>query len=271
MNDIYVASRWRDLRRSLVLARRYRCGLEIQAFSDPNVLDGEWRRLLAAYQTQLRSFSGPLACHGAFFDMVSASVDTQIVALTRRRYLRNLEIAAALGATHLVFHTNFFPMIGTEDYRRAWIERQIEFWREIGARAAEDGVTVCLENMWDPDPFVLRDLLAAVASDNVQCCLDVSHIFLYGQKQGHTIDTWLEVLEPYIVHAHLNNTLGKIDEHLPLHAHAGVVPYATLLPKLAALKRTPGLVVEMEDLDAAEASLRFIRRVLVDRVPQTPD
>jgi sugar phosphate isomerase/epimerase len=262
MNKIYVASHQDDLREPLELARRYACGLEIQTFSDPNVLDGQWQRRLSAYQSQLQSFSGPIACHGAFFDMASASVDARIVQLTRERYLQNLEIASALGATRLVFHTNFLPMIKTAAYRQSWINRQVDFWRQIGTEAAEQGVMVCLENMWDPDPTILRDLLLAVNLESVQCCLDVSHIHLYGRGDARTTDVWLEALEPYIVHIHLNNTLGVIDEHLSLNAHSGVVHYAKLLPKLAKLKREPNLVVEIEDLQAAEQSLQFLGRVL---------
>ena len=261
MTEIAITSHHLDLRIPLELTQRYGCGLEIQTFSDPDILDGDWQSLVRDYQQLLGSFSGPLACHGAFFDMMSASMDARVVALTRERYLLNLTIAEQLGATRLVFHTNFLPMIRTEAYRRLWLTGQVEFWQELGLRATEKGITLCLENMWDPDPFLLRDLLNMVNMANVACCLDVSHAHLYGH-QLHGIAHWLEILGPYIHHVHVNNTLGVIDEHLPLNTPGGIVNYAHWLPKLAALPLNPDIVVEIDDLPAIEKSLNFLYRVL---------
>ena len=261
MTEIFIISRRLDLRAPLELAQRYGCGLEIQTFSKPDILDGNWQSLVYDYQQLLSSFSGPLAAHGAFFDMMSASIDARVVALTRERYLLNLTIAEELGVTRLVFHTNFLPMIRTEAYRRLWLTGQIQFWQELGLQAAEKGIMLCLENMWDPDPFLLRDLLNMVNMANVRCCLDVSHVYLYGQ-QSHGITQWLEILGPYIRHVHVNNTLGVIDEHLPLNASGGIVHYAHLLPKLAVLPLNPDIVIEMEELQAIEKSLNFLSRVL---------
>ncbi|MEA3308337.1 MAG: TIM barrel protein [Chloroflexota bacterium] len=261
MTEIAITTKLTDIRAPLELAQRYKCGLEIQTFSNTDILDGDWQGLVHEYQTELSSFAGSLACHGAFFDMMSASMDARIVALTKERYLLNLNIAEQLGATRLVFHTNFLPMIRTEAYRRAWLTGQSEFWQELGWQATEKGITLCLENMWDPDPFLLRDLLNIVNMTNVACCLDVSHAYLYGQ-QLHGITQWLEVLSPCIHHVHVNNTLGVIDEHLLLNAPGGIINYAHLLPQLAALPLNPDIVIEMDDLQAAEKSLVFLSRVL---------
>ena len=261
MIEISITTKLTDLRASIELAQRYQCGLEIQAFSNPNRLDTGWEKLVQEQQRQLSSFSGPLAVHGTFFDMMSYSVDARVVALTRERYLTNLKIAEQLGATKLLFHTNFLPMIRTEVYRRLWLNGQTKFWQEFGQKAAEKNITICLENMWDPDPFLLHDLLNRVSMENVGCCLDVSHAHLYG-RQAHRIGQWLDVLRTQILHIHINNTLGVIDEHLPLNTSGGVVNYAQLLPLLAALPRNPGIVVEMDQLTAAEKSLNFLLPVI---------
>ncbi|MGC9356777.1 MAG: TIM barrel protein, partial [Anaerolineae bacterium] len=179
------------------IAYEYDCGLEIQIFSNPRILDDDWRSLLHKYRAMLKGFGGPLACHGAFYDLSPASMDARVVALTRDRYLLNLDIAAELEASPVVFHTNFFPMIRTEIYRRQWIASQAEFWSEMGQEAAKRGIEIAIENMWDPDPYVLRDLLEKIAVPNVACCMDVSHVYLYGDDKGQEIRNWLTVLEPY--------------------------------------------------------------------------
>ena len=233
MARVLIAVSRLDIGEHLELALKYGCGLEIQAFSSPEVLDGNWQGLLSRYKTLLKDFPHPLASHGAFFDMCSASVDTRVVALTRERYLLNLDIAAELGAAHVIFHTNFLPMIRTERYRSAWIESQVDFWQELGQEAARRNLYIVLENMWDPDPFILEGLFRNLTAPNLGVCLDTSHAYLYRSNRMHSIEQWLTVLDPYVLHVHLNNSRGVFDEHLALNASGGALNYTQFLPQLA--------------------------------------
>ncbi len=262
MCRLYIATSSHSLDAYLRLALDYECGLELQAFSAPALMDGDWQTLLAHYRAQLQGFPHPLSLHGAFFDLAPASHDSQLVSLTEARYRLSLEIAAGLGASPVVFHTNFLPMIRSAEYREDWNWQQVAFWKELGAYAAERGVTVVLENMWDPDPYVLRDLLAAVAHPAIAACLDISHISLYRDPEGPGIDEWLQILEPYVVHVHLNNTGGRLDEHLALDADSGRIDYASVLPHIMKLDSCSGLVVEVPELSGLRSSLEFLRRVL---------
>ncbi len=262
MNMILVASYRSDISEHYALAMEYGCGLEIQAFSNPNVLDNDWRTLLGKYKALLRDFTGPISCHGAFFDMTSASVDRRVVALSRERYLLNLDIATELGATHVVFHTNFLPMIRTERYRQSWIAGQLEFWTDFAPEAQKRGISIGLENMWDPDPFLLRDLFARLTTANMGVCLDISHAYLYRADADQSVETWVEILAPYIIHVHMNNTRGWLDEHMALDALGGAVNYQRILPQLMALETHPWLVIEIDEPVALAQSLTFLRRTL---------
>lgn len=262
MSVVLVAVSRPDIDEHFQLALKYGCGLEIQSFSIPGVLDNDWRSLLAKYKTYLKDFSGPLACHGAFFDMSSASVDMRVVALTRERYLLNLDIAAELEAEHVIFHTNFLPMIRTEQYRTAWIESQIKFWHDLGREAAQRNLTIVIENMWDPDPFILEELFKKLCVPNVGVCLDISHAYLYRHNRLQTVEQWIQVLSPYIRHVHLNNSRGVIDEHLALNAPGGALNYVHLLPRIVGLEQNPWIVLEMDDPIAVERSLAFMQQLL---------
>ena len=255
-----VAAYRHDISAHLALAKEYGYGLEIQAFSQPDILDGDWRGLLEKYRVQLKGFSGPLACHGAFFDMSVASEDQHIIELTRQRYLLNLEIAQELGARHVVFHTNFLPMIRTELYRRQYIERQVVFWQQMGYEAQRHNVWIVLENMWDPDPFIIQKIMESLSAPHIGVCLDISHVYLY--NNAHPLKQWLDVLGPYIIHVHMNNTRGVIDEHLALNIPGGALDYAKIIPHLANFPRNPWLVLELDDIGALTQSLKFIQRTL---------
>ncbi len=264
MNPILVASYSPDITEHLRLAREYGCGLEIQAFSNPSVMEYSWRELLARYKEQLRNFEGPLSFHGAFFDMSTASPDPRIVAVTRQRYLLSMDIAAELGAKHIVFHTNFLPMIRTEQYRREWIERQREFWSEMSEELAKRDLEVALENMWDPDPFVLHGLFYDLTIPHLGICLDVSHAYLYRHNKKSDVKIWFDVLAPYIIHVHMNNSRGVVDEHLALNVTGGALNYARLLPYIFRLPRTPWLIIEIDNHQALEQSLAFLQRLYPD-------
>lgn len=260
MKTLLVAAYRTDIHAHLRLAQEYECGLEIQAFSHPNVLENHWRDLLDDYKKQLIGFPGPLACHGAFFDMSVASEDPRVVELTRSRYMQNLDIAAELGAQHLVFHTNFLPMIRTSLYRKQYIERQISFWNEMGYEAAKRGVWVALENMWDPDPMILKMVLSGISAPNIGICLDISHAYLY--NRAHPLNQWVEALSEYIIHTHMNNTRGVIDEHLALNVAGGAINFTQLLPQMANLPQKPWMVLELDDLKELLQSLKFVSRLL---------
>lgn len=262
MSKVHIAPSRRDITQHLKLALAYGCGLELQAFSNPDVLHDSWRALLREYKPLLKDFPGSISCHGAFFDMYAASFDSRVVELTRERYLLNLDIAAELGATHVVFHTNFLPMIRTEFYRHEWLKNQRAFLLAMEPEAAQRGVKLAIENMWDPDPHLLIELFDGLPAAHIGVCFDVSHAYLYRFNRQQSVEFWLQTLAPYTIHVHMNNTRGVIDEHLSLNAPGGALNYAALLPLLAELERDPVLVVEIDEPEVVEQSLQFMSRVL---------
>ncbi|MBN1874439.1 MAG: sugar phosphate isomerase/epimerase [Anaerolineae bacterium] len=260
MTTLLIAAYRQDIRDHLALAQTYNVGLEIQAFSHPQVLTGDWRALLKMYQSWLCDFPGPIAFHGAFFDISGASDDPDIVALTRKRYLLSMDIAAELGAEHIVFHTNFIPMIRTERYRLDFIQRLTAFLDPLGYEAEQRNLWIAMENMWDPDPSILKAIMQGTTAPHIGVCLDISHAYLY--NNAHPLDQWVTQLIPYLIHCHLNNTRGVIDEHLALNVPGGAINFSRLLQTLARLPNTPWLVLELDDPHAVAQSLKFTRRIL---------
>ena len=142
--------------------------------------------------------------------------------------------------------------IRTDEFRRAWTERQVAFWQRLGRRAADSGLTVALENMWEWEPAIIRDVLEQVALPNVRACLDVGHAHLYSSAP---LADWLAALDGHLVYAHLNNNNGQVDEHRALDD--GVLDYGTILPQLRALPRPPTISLEITGAAAKARSLRF--------------
>ncbi len=254
-----------DIAPYIALARDYGVGIELQVYGyNPSLLNGalggDWLSLVAQHRRLLRGFEGEIALHGAFYDMSSASEDPQIVRVTRERYLLNLRIAAELGARHVIFHANYLPWVRNARYLRQWTQRQVGFWTEMGAEAQRLGLIVALENMWEPNPDLIGNILDGVGSPFIRACLDVGHAYLYSDSIPFT--EWLARLKELIVHCHLNNHRGVEDEHLPLDAPGGVIDYTVVLPLLRGLPASPLISLETESLDDLERSLRFVLEVV---------
>ncbi len=239
------------------LARERGLGIEVMAFAFPDVLDSNWEAVMGQYKTTLQEVPGPITIHGPFMDMVSGSPDARINEVCRQRYLHGIYIASQLGAKLMVVHANFIGTLHNVPYRHGWQERNIAFWKPLAERAAEYGVTVALENMWEFDPTIIGDLLSAIDHPNLRACLDVGHAHLFSDS-AFTLQNWLNTLEPWLVHTHMNNNNGKIDEHHGFDYEFGVINIEAVLNMLRNLKRQPSIVLEMDHVEDMRASLRYM-------------
>ena len=253
MDRVVLTCDQSDFEGTLELARENGVGLEIQTFAYPEALDDDLDSRLARYLDQLGGFHGEITMHGAFMDMASASPDPRVVAVAEERYLQNIRIAETLGAHLLVFHMNFLINIRAEEYRLDWIERQAAFWHRVGRRAADSGLTVALENMWEGDPRLVADVLAAIDMPNVQACLDVGHAHLFSPAP---FKQWLTTLGDYVVYCHLNNNSGESDQHRAFDD--GVIDYDQVLTELRALPHPPIFSLEISGVEPARRSLRYL-------------
>ena len=239
------------MRTCVALAEQHGLGIEMMAFAFPDVLDGDWRGLVTEYKALLAHV--PLrAMHGPFFDMSPGSLDRQVNALVMARYRQALDIAAELAVQTVVFHANFIASLRTSEYRAGWTKRNVAFFAEIAPYAAERGVTIVIENMWEFDPAIIVDVLREVDHPSVRACLDVGHAHLFSAVP---LEQWLEVAGPFLRHIHLNNNDGLVDVHRALAD--GVLDYADILPQLRALPNAVTMTLEMDRPDDMAASLPY--------------
>ncbi len=251
---LITVERFNELADHLAVARRYGLGLELQEFSDPNVLDGDWRGLLQKYQQTLTDFTGLLAMHGPYIDLVSGSPDKRLVALTHDRYLHNIEIGDELGAKYIDFHANYLPLVDHPSYLPGWLERQVAFWAPMAELGKRYGSILLLENMWEPDPAIITKILDEIDSPYLKACLDVGHATLYSQLP---ISAWTASLGRHLIYTHLHNNHGDADEHLAFGD--GVIDFPELLDALRALPEPPLFSLELPSLHLIKASLSYLK------------
>ncbi|MDX2159962.1 MAG: sugar phosphate isomerase/epimerase family protein [bacterium] len=235
----------------LGLAHEYGLGIEVMAFAYPDLLDGDWQSEVRRYKTLLRNL--PLVTmHGPFFDMAPGSPDKRVNDLVRDRYHHAIRIGSELGASIIVFHGNFIGSLRGDDYRQGWQSRNIEFWHETSAYAEAHQITIALENMWEYDPHILIDVIKEIDNPRLRACLDVGHAHLFSEVP---FEHWLEVVAPYLVHTHLNNNDGFLDNHCAFPN--GVLQYRDILTAIKALPQHPSFTLEMEQVEDMRVSLPY--------------
>ncbi|HEY4688292.1 MAG TPA: sugar phosphate isomerase/epimerase family protein [Anaerolineae bacterium] len=242
-----------DLPGHLALARSRGLGLELQEFSNPTLLDNDWRGALRDYTAHLAGFDCPITMHGAFIDLISGSPDKRVATIARDRYRHNLEIAHELGATVIDFHANYLPLVDHPSYLPDWENRQVDFWGPLAEEAVQAGVALVLENMWEPDPRIICRVLTRIQSPNLKACLDVGHASLYSRLP---VSQWIKDLDTELVYTHLHNNHGTTDEHLAFGD--GVIDFPELLASLRTLLQPPMFVLELPNLASIEASLPYL-------------
>jgi sugar phosphate isomerase/epimerase len=208
--------------------------LELQAFWQPEVLDGDWRAVVARARHLLDGHTGRLGLHGPFWGFKLDSHDPEIRRVVQRRLLQALEAAEAVGASQCVLHSP----VSTWDHNNhavwpleatAQQERVAATLRPVIARAEAIGCTLVIENIEDKDPLARVRLAAAMASPRVRVSLDT-----YVTAAGDALE-----------HVHLQDSDGFADRHW--QPGDGSVNWPAIFAALAGLRSTPRLLLELRD------------------------
>jgi sugar phosphate isomerase/epimerase len=211
MNELFVQTPDNVAHDFVEFAKANRYGIEITCFALPWVLDGDWNALVQSYKRVLKDFHEEVAIHGVFMDIITASRDAKIVQVARERILHDIEIAQQLRAEIITFCSCFNPCIKVPGYVNGYRHRQIMFWSEILESVADSSLLLVFENLWEPKPELIRDILEGVNHENFKALLDTGHVNIFSKEP---IERWVETLAEHLVYVHLNDNHGVSDNNL---------------------------------------------------------
>lgn len=211
---------------------------------------------LSALNQQLAGAQLRSCIHAPFFDLNPAASDPDIRAITARRFEQTIDVAAAIGASRIVFHPGYDPWryARTPD---AWLDNSLEFWPNLLQRAAQYDILFCLENIFDTDPAPLVDLLRTIDSPYLQHCFDIGHWFLFSKTP---LQEWFAQLGPYLSHLHLHDNRGRGDDHRPIGS--GKIDFPDFIAQLGQLNLNPTVTLEAHNQKDAERSLNALQKLL---------
>jgi sugar phosphate isomerase/epimerase len=222
--------------------------LEIQDSFHARALDSDWAPLVAQARTALDGYAGRLGIHGPYDGLSIASTDPAVQQFVAGRYLRALEFAAALGATHMVIHSPFLffghPQVAhsPENGLAQELEAAHQTLARVLAVASGLGLTLVIENICDTNPAPLLELVRSFDSPWVRLGLDVGHVHLMQRIGGPTPDAWVRQAGSLLGHLHLQDNDGTYDYHW--NPGQGGVNWWALFAALAETAGTPRLILE---------------------------
>jgi len=196
-----------------------------------------------------------ITLHAPFQDLLPGALDEFIRNASRHRLHQAFRFLPVFRPESIICHPGYESRHYQHD-RKEWLRSSTATWKEFTRIAADHGVQVMLENVYETDPHLFLDLLDKVKAPNLGVCLDVGHLAAFG---GGDFPLWLETLGPVIGQLHLHDNHGDDDEHLALGA--GDIPLTHILNYLAGLGPPPLITLEPHQEGSLQPSLEHLAQI----------
>ena len=208
-------------------ASRYGFGLELDHLCISENLNEENREKTIEDMTKAAA-GRRIIVHGPFTELIPCAIDERARNLAMERHMESLQVCRELGAGKLILHSGWIPSM----YFPSWqVEKSVEYWKklveEVGAAAPDtdkagaptagcgsfpsEDFTICVENVFEPEPDTLIEIIDGVDDPRLKICLDVGHA--NAVKTGGPVEEWIEKMGERISHLHLHNNDGRSDSH----------------------------------------------------------
>lgn len=195
---LYLSTIGKD---SQEMAEKLGLGLEIAEFCTAVNLERDtalYRDAVLKKQARLDRFW----FHAPFAELSSAAVDPRVREVTALRYRQAIQMATGLGIHRLVIHSGFIPQV----YFPEWfVPQSVLFWQTFLAKAPEN-ITIALENVMDPGPEMLVEIVRQVNDPRLGLCLDVGHANCRISKTPPL--HWIEPMLPFYTTSIFTTTPG---------------------------------------------------------------
>ncbi len=206
-----------------------------------------------------------LSCtvHGPYTDLSIGAIDKKVRSISIERIKQALEIAALFRARSLVCHTGF-DLKHYYTMRDRWLGNAIESLALLSDCASLFNIPIMLENVFEPDPSIHREIFEAIISPFLGFCLDIGHIGVFSKME---LGYWLKDLGRRLGQLHLHDNRGVHDDHLAIGE--GIMDFDGLFSWLYGERKRPIVTLEPHDEKAVLPALEGLARLL-DRYPIIP-
>lgn len=231
--------------------------VETLFFAMPDNLDGNLEHNINIFKEQTERFGiRKVNMHGPFFDLSLSSMEESINRLTRKRYEQAVEISEHLAVRQIVFHTQYNPQLRFTIYKNRWLDTSYQYFENLLKTTEKSELTFLIENMFEDDFLLIKDLLKALNSPRFGMCLDVGHVQVYGDE---SILVWIRELKDFIKYVHLSDNNGLCDDHLALGS--GIIDFPAIFGAFEEYNINPDLCIEMNNEQNHRISIAYLESI----------
>jgi sugar phosphate isomerase/epimerase len=209
-------------------------------------------RAMAATRRILGEFRGHTV-HAPFMDIWPGAADEDMRGLSLEKMKRIMGIAAGLESKLVVMHFNYDPLYYRQQFGQ-WLARAADFFSTL--LQERDGPLIALENIAEPTPHIVLQLLKKADQPRLVHCFDFGHHHVFARIP---FEEWLFYLNPQgHIHFHLHDNAGDSDDHLALGR--GNIDWQAAKTAIAGLSCPFSIALEPKSTDSRQASVGYYRK-----------
>jgi sugar phosphate isomerase/epimerase len=188
-------------------------GVEIQDFAALSGMRGAKSEHLEFWHGFFEKYNPLRTFHAPFIDLHPGSDDPEERKYAEKQMAASFEVAAELGAALVVMHSCWPPPSFRKYGNWDNLNHIREFIAKMGEIASNLGLPITIENVYEPEPSLLRDIITDIDAPNIKLCLDTGHANI---KSAIPLNEWVKVYGANLAYLHLHDNNGKKDRHMAL-------------------------------------------------------
>ena len=247
---------YHDFREAVNIAQKLNCGIEISRFGRLLDIENDFEKNKKEYKAILADFENEVTLHGFFSNLNIAAKDPLIAQISKKRYYQSLELASEFDVRVVVFHTCYNNLLKHKQYQQMFFLKNIEFYKEFVKNFEDLGIMVTVENVHEPNPEFIRNLVAAVNSPNLGATIDIGHCNLHSELKP---SDWIREYGIMLKHMHFHNNYKDEDSHSSLKN--GSIDIKDILKTLKELHLYPTITFEIFEKDDLFESIDYFSQL----------
>ncbi|MBD7912396.1 MULTISPECIES: sugar phosphate isomerase/epimerase [Clostridium] len=154
-----------------------------------------------------------LGMEGPIRDIKPEAGDEDIKEITITRFKTLIDLASSYNMTYILFFTTFDNLVKFNSYSDMWLENNKKFWKKLISYAEARKVMCLYCNVWDDEPYLLKQLFDYIKSDYFKFAFDIGHAN-YISKYSSSV--WIQELKEHIKYVAIHDNNGERDDHLAI-------------------------------------------------------
>ena len=187
------------------LATKYNLGIELAQYCTAYNMDEKFKETDIQVKEMMKGIDR-FTLHAPFNELCPAAIDPKIKKIAYERYKQAILLARSYNIKKIIIHSGYIPLVYYKSY---FIEEAVKFFKEI-LTYIDDNTFLCLENVMEDEPNMLKEIVSKVDDKRFGLCLDIGHA---NASSNIDVVNWLKEDYQYINHFHIHTNYGKRDEH----------------------------------------------------------